>query len=155
MPAHSWVPCLGSMLGIARDVEQIDRPLTASQWPLHTPAPATPAPRAPSRSPREGWTIRDILAHGVIDYQPTLVGPASLTADMQEWFEADAADGFWVSIDVCEDGIDTSVDEVVLILQDRGLYHLDYEGPTLRNNLKAPESRHRHSEPRTTGPLPL
>nr|WP_207307581.1 hypothetical protein [Kocuria rosea] len=63
-----------------------------------------------------------------------------MTADhLQEWFEAGAADGFWVSIDVYEDGIDTFVDEVVPILQERGLYHHDYEGATLRENLGAHE----------------
>ena len=88
---------------------------------------------------REGWTIRDILAHGVIDYHPTPVGPASVTADhMQEWFEAGACDGFWVSIDINEDGIDTFVDEVVPLLQERGLFHHDYEGTTLRDHLGAP-----------------
>ncbi|MDQ0000164.1 flavin reductase family protein [Pseudarthrobacter sulfonivorans] len=66
----------------------------------------------------EGWTLRDILAHGVIDYHPTPVGPASVTADhMQERFEAGACDGFWASIDVYEDGVDTFVDEAVPLLR--------------------------------------
>jgi hypothetical protein len=57
---------------------------------------------------------------------------------MQEWFEAGAADGFWVSPDVYEDGIDAFVDQVVPILQARGLFHRDYEGTTLRDHLGAP-----------------
>lgn len=69
---------------------------------------------------------------------PTPVGPASVTADhMQEWFEAEAVDGFWLLFDVYEDAIDTFVDEVVPLLQERGIYHLDYEGATLRENLGA------------------
>ncbi|KPC84771.1 MULTISPECIES: hypothetical protein [Streptomyces] len=54
---------------------------------------------------------------------------------MQEWFEAGACDGFWLCPDVYEDGIDTFVDEVVPILQQRGLFHNDYEGDTLRDHL--------------------
>ena len=62
-----------------------------------------------------------------------------VTADhMQEWFEAGACDGFSVAIDVYEDGIDTFVDEVVPLLQERGLFHHDYEGTTLRDHLGAP-----------------
>ena len=58
---------------------------------------------------------------------------------MQEWFEAEATDGFWISTDVNSDGIDAFVDEVVPILQERELFHQDYEGKTLRENIGAPE----------------
>lgn len=56
---------------------------------------------------------------------------------MQSWFEAGAADGFWVSPDVYVDGMDALVDQVVLILQARGLFRRDYEGETLRSHLGA------------------
>ena len=132
------VPYLGSMLGLDLKVDQLDRPLTPAQLAAAHASPFDPrSPRALEIA-REGWTIRDVLAHGVIDYHPTPVGPASVTADhMQEWFEADAVDGFWLLFDVYEDAIDTFVDDVVPLLQERGLYHLDYEGATLRENLEA------------------
>ncbi|MCG7321326.1 LLM class flavin-dependent oxidoreductase [Arsenicicoccus bolidensis] len=134
------VPYLGSMLGIPLSPSQIDEPLTPEQLAAARPSPFDPrSPRALEVA-REGWTIREILAHGVIDYHPTPVGPASVTADhLQEWFEARAADGFWISIDAYEDGIDTFVDEVVPILQERGLFHTEYEGTTLREHLGVPE----------------
>jgi hypothetical protein len=56
---------------------------------------------------------------------------------MQEWFEAGACDGFSLAIDAYHDGVDTFVDQVVPLLQNRGLFHLDYEGPTLRDHLAA------------------
>jgi hypothetical protein len=43
-----------------------------------------------------------------------------------------------VCIDVYEDGIGAFVDGVVPILQERGLFHTDYEGTTLRDHLGAP-----------------
>jgi alkanesulfonate monooxygenase SsuD/methylene tetrahydromethanopterin reductase-like flavin-dependent oxidoreductase (luciferase family) len=80
-----------------------------------------------------------VLAHGVIDYHPMIVGPAVEAADhMQTWFEADACDGFWLCPDVFEDGLPKLVDELVPILQQRGLFHDDYEGTTLRDHLGAP-----------------
>lgn len=83
--------------------------------------------------------MREVLAHGVIDYHPTPVGPAEVVADhLQEWFEAGAVDGFWVSIDVYQDGIDAFVDQVVPELQRRGLYKTEYAGATLRENLGVP-----------------
>lgn len=134
------VPYLGSMLGLALDPGQLDEPLSGEQMAAAHASPLDPrAPRALEVA-REGWALRDVLAHGVIDYHPTPVGPGSVTADhMQEWFEAGAVDGFWVSIDVYEDGIDAFVDEVVPILQDRGLYHRDYEGSKLREHLGVPQ----------------
>ena len=132
------VPYLGSMLGLTLDPSQLDKPLTPDQLAAAHASPFDPRSGRALEIAREGWTIRDVLAHGVIDYHPTPVGPASVTADhLQEWFEAGACDGFWVSIDVNEDGIDTFVDEVVPILQERGLFHHDYEGTTFRDHLGA------------------
>ncbi len=130
---------LGQMLGLALDPAHLDQPLSEQQLAAARPTPFDPrAPRA-LKIAREGWTLRDVLAHGVIDYHPVIVGPPSEVADhMQEWFEAGACDGFWVCIDVYEDGIGAFVDGVVPILQERGLFHADYEGTTLRDHLGAP-----------------
>jgi hypothetical protein len=79
-----------------------------------------------------------ILAHGVIDYHPVIHEPPVEAADhMQGRFEAGTADGFWISPDVDEDGIDAFVDSVVPILQERGLFHTDYQGSTLRDHVGA------------------
>jgi alkanesulfonate monooxygenase SsuD/methylene tetrahydromethanopterin reductase-like flavin-dependent oxidoreductase (luciferase family) len=87
---------------------------------------------------REGWTVREVLHHAVIDYHPSPIGPPEATADhMQEWFEAGAADGFWVLPDIYVDGMDAFIDGVVPILQQRGLFRTDYEGTTLRDHLGA------------------
>ncbi|MCQ2001056.1 NtaA/DmoA family FMN-dependent monooxygenase [Arthrobacter zhaoxinii] len=134
------VPYLGSMLGLSLEPGQLDQPLTPHQLATAQASPFDPRALRALEVAREGWTIREILAHGVIDYHPTPVGEATVTADhMQEWFEAGAVDGFWVSVDIYEDGIDTFVDEVVPILQERGLMPADYEGTTLRDHLGVPE----------------
>lgn len=141
LAAPARVGYLGQMLNLpsALDAAQIDKPLAAGQLAAASPNPYDPRSARALEIAREGWTIRDILAHGVIDYHPTPVGPASVVADhMEEWFEAGACDGFWVSVDVNEDGIDAFVDEVIPLLQERGIYHEDYEGATLRDHLAAP-----------------
>lgn len=129
---------LGVMLGLSLSPDQLDKPLNERQLLTARANPGDPRSAHALAVAKEGWTLRDVLAHGVIDYHPTPVGPASVTADhMQEWFEAGAVDGFWVSIDVYEDGIDAFVDGVVPTLQERGLFHDDYEGSTLRDHIGA------------------
>ena len=53
----------------------------------------------------------------MIDFHPTTIGPAEVTADhLQQWFEAGAADGFWLSPDVYEDGVDATRVPLVTLL---------------------------------------
>lgn len=130
---------LGQMLGVRLDPARLDEPLSPDQLAKARPSQDDPRSGHALKIVREGWAIRDVLAHGVIDYHPVIVGPAIEAADhMQEWFEADAVDGFWVSPDIYEDGIDAFVDGVVPILQARGLFHRDYGGATLRDHLGVP-----------------
>ncbi|MHC5557878.1 NtaA/DmoA family FMN-dependent monooxygenase [Kocuria sp. U4B] len=144
------VPHLGGMLGIPLERRQIDQPLTAQQLSDAHASPMDPRSGIALTVAREGWTIRDILAHGVIDYHPVTVGPAAVHANhLQEWFEAGAVDGFWVSPDIYEDGVDAFVDEVVPLLQQRGIYPTDYAGTTLRENLGVPQQY--GLDPRLTG----
>lgn len=130
---------LGQMLGLRLDTARLDEPLSPEQLARARPSLGDPRSAHALKIAREGWTVRDVLAHGVIDYHPVIVGPAIEAADhMQAWFEAGAVDGFWVSPDIYADGIDAFVDGVVPILQDRGLFHRDYDGATLRDHLGVP-----------------
>lgn len=130
---------LGQMLGLSLQRSQLDAPLSAEQLAAARPSLQDPRSAYALKVAHEGWTLLDVLAHGVVDYHPTIVGPPSEMADhMQEWFEAGAADGFWINPDVYEDGLPVIVDEVVPILQERDLFHRDYEGRTLRDHLGAP-----------------
>lgn len=134
------VAYLQRMLGIPLDYARLNEPLSNKQLVAARPSPYDPRSSNALKIAKEGWSLRDIIAHGVIDYHPVIVGPGIEAADhMQAWFEAGAADGFWISPDVNSDGIDAFVDEVVPILQKRGLFHRDYEGKTLREHLDAPE----------------
>ncbi|MEU4777316.1 NtaA/DmoA family FMN-dependent monooxygenase [Micromonospora sp. NPDC023633] len=136
---HPRVRYLGAMLGLRLNSGQLDEPLTARQLADARPSPADPRSAHALQVAREGWSLRDVLAHGVIDYHPVVPGTAADVAEhMQQWFEAGACDGFSLAIDVYHDGIDTFVDEVIPLLQERGVFHLDYAGTTLREHLGAP-----------------
>ena len=132
------VAYLQQMLGVRLDPGQLDAPLSAEQLAAARPSARDPRSADALKIASEGWSLRDVLAHGVIDYNPVIAGPAVEAADhMQEWFEAGAVDGFWVSPDI-DDGIDAFVDGVIPILQERGIFHRNYAGATLRDHLGAP-----------------
>lgn len=136
---RSRVQYLGAMIGVPLSYDQIDQ-----RVPEHMLKTAFANPQDP-RSPRAlelvkaGMTIRDVLAHGVINYHPVIVGTAEEVADfMEEWFVNGACDGFAIQPDVSFDGIRDFVDQVIPILQKRGLFHEDYEGATLREHMGVP-----------------
>jgi alkanesulfonate monooxygenase SsuD/methylene tetrahydromethanopterin reductase-like flavin-dependent oxidoreductase (luciferase family) len=134
------LPHLSAMLGVPLQPSQLDQPLTPHQLEAAHASPRDPRSGPALEVARQGWTVRDVLAHGVIDYHPVTVGPPEVHADhLQAWFEAGAADGFWLLPDVYEDGVDAFVDQVVPLLQQRGIYPAEYAGRTLRENLGVPE----------------
>ncbi len=69
----------------------------------------------------------------------SLSGTPEQVADMCEtWFREGGADGFSLSPNYLPGALDDFVEQVVPILQKRGLFRTDYEGATLRENLGLP-----------------
>jgi len=85
---------------------------------------------------RERLTVRQLIGRlGGGRGHRTFAGTPEQVADaMQHWWENGAADGFNVMPAVLPSGLALFVDQVVPILQKRGLFRLDYEGSTLREN---------------------
>ena len=84
---------------------------------------------------REGLTLRRLLSYlaGARGHFVTLGTPEQIADLMEDWFETGAADGFNVMPPVLPAMLDTFIDQVVPILQKRGLFRTAYEGPTLRD----------------------
>ena len=73
---------------------------------------------------------------GTVREMPHFVGTAAAVADgLQEWFERPACDGFVLAATHVPGTYEDFVRLVVPELQRRGLYHRDYAGATLRENL--------------------
>jgi FMN-dependent oxidoreductase (nitrilotriacetate monooxygenase family) len=127
---------LGQLIGLPLGPADLDAPLTAEQLSIARANPGDPRSYRALEIAKEGWTVREVLHHSVIDYHPAPIGTPDVVADhMQEWFEAGAADGFWFTPDIYADGMDAIVDTVIPLLQQRGLFRTEYEGETLRENL--------------------
>jgi FMN-dependent oxidoreductase (nitrilotriacetate monooxygenase family) len=137
----SRVSYLGSMVGLRLSVNtvDIDQPLAADMLKNAYANPMDPRSHRALELLKEGISIRDVLAHGVINYHPVVAGTPVQVADfLEEWFLAGACDGFSVVPDIAYDGVADFVELVVPILQERGLFHKEYEGKTLRENMGVP-----------------
>ncbi len=83
----------------------------------------------------ENLTVREILYRNGGGH-PQVVGTPEQVADfIESWHRAGAADGFNLMIDELPSGLRAFVDEVVPLLQRRGVFQSDYRGDTLRSNL--------------------
>jgi hypothetical protein len=63
------------------DPAAFDQPLTPAQLSAAGAASGDPRSGIALKAAREGWSPRDILAHGMIDYHPVTVDPAKVHAD--------------------------------------------------------------------------
>ncbi|MFJ3383136.1 MULTISPECIES: NtaA/DmoA family FMN-dependent monooxygenase [unclassified Curtobacterium] len=95
-------------------------------------------------------TLRDVL-RGFGGYGARIVvGTPEQAADtIEDWYRSRAADGINLMIDEFPRGLETVVDELVPILQERGVFHREYEHTTLRGRLAA---RARDAARPTRGP---
>ena len=82
-------------------------------------------------------TVRELLKAlgGGVGHRIIVGTPEQIADDIAAWFAAGAADGFNLMPDVLPEGLATFVDEVVPLLQKRGIFRHDYEGTTLREHL--------------------
>jgi FMN-dependent oxidoreductase (nitrilotriacetate monooxygenase family) len=85
---------------------------------------------------RERLTVRQLIGRlGGGRGHRTFSGTPEQVADaIQDWFQAGAADGFNIMPPVLPSGLDIFVDQVVPILQRRGLFRSEYSGSTLREH---------------------
>jgi FMN-dependent oxidoreductase (nitrilotriacetate monooxygenase family) len=124
-------------------------------YPLDSPVPELPASdQLQSRAKlltelaqREKLTLRD-LAHRVASargHWMILGTPEHVANQLEEWFAGQGADGFNVMPPYFPGALDDFVELVIPILQERGLFRRDYEGPTLRDHLRLPRPANPHT----------
>ena len=127
-----------------------------SPFPLDQPFPedlgVLPATRSGmetmvERSRRENLSVRDLALQTAGSLAGlTVHGSVSQVADMmEEWFRGGACDGFNLQPAVFPATFDDIVTLLVPELQRRGLFRMDYEGRTLRENLGLPRPQNRYA----------
>ncbi|GIP29587.1 monooxygenase [Paenibacillus sp. J23TS9] len=126
-----------------------------SQYPLDEPFPElgdlgknsfqSGTDKIKKDAKEKGLTLRQVAIQSATP-RGNFIGTAEQVADrIQEWFEAGAADGFMLTASVPH-GLEDFVDQVVPILQKRGIFRTDYESDTLRGNLGLPVPENRYAK---------
>lgn len=87
-----------------------------------------------ARAAAERLSIRELIVE-VTGRQSFIGTPASVAATIDEFVQADAADGFILVPHITPGGLDEFADTVVPLLQERGVFRTEYEGTTLREHL--------------------
>ncbi len=161
VPAYGLAQ-LSQLTGIRLTEDQLDDPLP--DIPVETEGAQSRRRLVIELARRERLTVRRLLTRlaGGRGHRVVAGTPEQIADQLQEWFEGGAADGFNVMPPLLPSGLADFVDHVVPELQIRGLFRIDYEGRTLRDNygLARPVSRYAASGSpsqgeRDGGSLPL
>ncbi|MEV0707233.1 LLM class flavin-dependent oxidoreductase [Nocardia aurea] len=85
---------------------------------------------------RERLTVRELIARlgGGRGHRTFAGTPVQVADTIEDWFARGAADGFNIMPAVLPSGLERFVDQVVPILQERGLFRTEYTETTLRGH---------------------
>lgn len=129
----------------------LGRDLDLSGVALDGPMPDVPESEAISQGAaqffldlvkRENLTVRQAMQLAA-RFTALAVTPTTAADLMEEWLRSGAADGFNLMFADAIDSLDIFVAEVIPELQRRGLFHTEYRGTTLRENLGLPRPANR------------
>jgi len=135
VPIQYSLSRLAGTLQVAPDLLELDKPLPDLPVPVN--ANQTMFHGTVNLARKGNLTVRELLKAlgGGVGHRIIVGTPEQIADDIAAWFAAGAADGFNLMPDVLPSGLATFVDEVVPLLQKRGIFRRDYEGTTLREHL--------------------
>lgn len=116
----------------------LDRPLTADDFPDPNAVEASRSRVVGyiDMTVKENLTLRQLLRKlaGARGHFVATGTPEQVADIIEDWFKTGAADGFNVMPPIINSQLALFADEVVPILQKRGLFRQNYEGSTLRSH---------------------
>ncbi|RMX06453.1 LLM class flavin-dependent oxidoreductase [Corticibacter populi] len=138
VPIEHSLRRLAGRLGVAPERLDLDKPLPQDlPLPNHGNGGHTFFKGILARSRQHGLTLRQFLGEFAAGggHREIVGTPEQVADDIEHWFKAGAADGFNLMPGLLPSGLQDFVEQVVPILQKRGLFRTDYEGSTLREHL--------------------
>jgi FMN-dependent oxidoreductase (nitrilotriacetate monooxygenase family) len=87
-----------------------------------------------AKAEAENLSIRELIIE-VTGRQSFVGAPATVAAQINDYVQADASDGYILVPHITPGGLDEFADTVVPLLQERGVFRAEYQGSTLREHL--------------------
>lgn len=123
----------------------LDRPLTRNDFPDPETVEASKSRVVGyvDLTLKENLTLRQLLRKlaGARGHFVATGTPEQIADIIEDWFRSGAADGFNVMPPIINSQLSLFAEEVVPILQKRGLFRTEYEGNTLRSHFSLGEAR--------------
>jgi alkanesulfonate monooxygenase SsuD/methylene tetrahydromethanopterin reductase-like flavin-dependent oxidoreductase (luciferase family) len=82
----------------------------------------------------KGYSIRELVIN-VTGRQNFIGSPRTIAETINDYVQADAADGFILVPHITPDGLGEFAEKVVPLLQEKGVFRTEYSGTTLRDHL--------------------
>lgn len=133
VPIGTALNRLGGLLGRQFSEDELDRPVGISETQASQGWMAAIAHVSEGRE----LTLRQMALHFAISpMNPRIVGTPEQVADaLEEWWRDTGCYGFTIVPEVLPGSIEAFADEVVPLLQKRGVMRTEYAGTTYRENL--------------------
>lgn len=133
---------LSGILTVPLGVDDLDRPVAELDLPTEAEINGNQSRfrLVADLGLREGLTVRQVIVRlaGGRGHRTFTGTPEQVADTLEHWFTTGAADGFNIMPPLLPSGLETFVDEVVPILQRRGLFRTGYTGTTLREHYGLP-----------------
>src|SRR6187549_2213717 len=148
---------INGKLDLKKALVQLGRPFNYhdfTQYPLDEPFPElgdlglngyrSHAERIKRIAREERLTVRQAAIRFATRHSPFVGSPTTVANELERWFVEGAADGFNIGVGEPNE-LEKFSNEVVPLLQARGLFRREYEADTLRGNLGLPIPENRHA----------
>ena len=161
--ARAIVAARTSQVDLKKALAQLGRPFNYhdfSQYPLDDPFAElgdlgsngyrSHAERIKRVAREERLTVRQAALRFAARSSAFVGSPTTVANEIERWFREGAADGFNIGVGEPSE-LQTFIDQVVPVLQGRGLFRREYESDTLRGNLGLAIPANRHALARRAG----
>lgn len=91
--------------------------------------------RIKAEASQKQLSLRQVALREATPRTPFMGTPEHVATLLEEWYNQNAADGFMLIANLPSE-LEAFIEQVVPILQQRGLFRKEYEGSTLRKNLE-------------------
>jgi FMN-dependent oxidoreductase (nitrilotriacetate monooxygenase family) len=131
---------LNKMIGLDASGLDLDAPIPTSVWDAAGASFTSRAAIIRAEAELKNFTTRQVVLRATLAFgHHVIVGtPEQVADDIELWFRTGAADGFNYRTPFGKQSVEDFIDQVLPLLQNRGMFRKEYTSTTLRGNYGLP-----------------